>query len=288
MAIKNVINWQSIAKQQLCQIGLFGLLVIVLSFMWHDNIGNWSLVVTEVGIAFLVASILGYVIDTQLKKRLVEDAVQASIGYLLPEALKKELNWVYDQKFLVNQTYTIRLEHLPDKNVVLFHGNVVRRAKNISGEKSKIIIAGGCDEWARPYCESQLINSGYILNGETHLFTTKKQAISLSYGDGEKEIIVDPEETIESFFSYSVPMYESGLEVLTHRYPIENALTTVEVPSTLAAVVTYSHRLKFDNDAEPASGFISRSMEGVLLPHQDIRVQWYLASEIGKRKKELQ
>jgi hypothetical protein len=68
---------------------------------------------------------------------------------------------------------------------------------------------------------------------------------------------------------------------------VENPLVTVNVPDTLVALVTYAHRLDFDHDDEPASGFLSRPMDGVLLPHQDLRVQWYLKSSVEQRRQNL-
>lgn len=80
-------------------------------------------------------------------------------------------------------------------------------------------------------------------------------------------------------------MPENGMEFLTHPYPITDALVTVEAPPSLIASVTYAHRKKFDDSTPPESGFFVRPLNGVLLPHQDIRVHWYVKEDVERRKR---
>src|SRR6266446_10513793 len=98
MAADLRIYWRRLAgKRQLTEIGLLGILFLVGAHSISSE--PWNDLLVELGIAFVIASLLGYIVDEQLKRGLVEDAVSASIGYLLPDPLKNELKWVYDQKF---------------------------------------------------------------------------------------------------------------------------------------------------------------------------------------------
>jgi len=65
---------------------------------------------SEIGLALLVAAILGLIVDRELKQGLVADAVEVSLGYLLPDELKDELRWIYGLSVMGQQTFHARLD----------------------------------------------------------------------------------------------------------------------------------------------------------------------------------
>src|SRR2546426_10783202 len=110
--------------------GAFLIVLPQLPFL-TERYSSWILAsCVEIGKAFGVAGILGLAIDRALKNELVREAVSASLGYLLPERLKQELRWLYDQKILVQQIYTVRLEHFPEDSSVRVCGAYNRRIEN--------------------------------------------------------------------------------------------------------------------------------------------------------------
>lgn len=122
----------------------------------------------HLGAALIIAALLGATVDLFLRQRLVRDAVEAAFGSMLPEPLREELRWIYEQRFLVSQRYDIRLEHFPDKNLVIYHAKVVRVIKNESGEKRELTFSGGTQECFNPHGESELTGCGYSIDGERH------------------------------------------------------------------------------------------------------------------------
>ena len=98
--------WKQPTFWILVGIAIFGIVIILITnfYIAEDRIGNWFTVINHIGIAFLVAGILGITIELFLSQRLAEDAFKATIGYLLPDELKPEMEWVYQQKTIANSS----------------------------------------------------------------------------------------------------------------------------------------------------------------------------------------
>ena len=54
----------------------------------------------ELGHAFLIAAVLGWLVDKSLKTKLVRDAFEAAYGYVLAPELKQEIHRVMNYRFL--------------------------------------------------------------------------------------------------------------------------------------------------------------------------------------------
>ncbi len=278
-------------KKKLLLLALTGAFFVMFS---DSRIDKWlknelfiHLPFVEVGFAFLIAFLLGWAIDTELKRGLVRDAVRSALGYLLPDALKPELRWVYEQKFLAMQTYHVRLQHDEEKQMVFFHGHVTRIIKNTSGEKAEYEVGGGTDEWFHPSGdEGVILGASMTRNNVETVIPIKKHVVGMTYGL-DKPIVLEPGEEIEVSFSYRYAMYECGMELLTFGKPIADPLVTVEVPPTLRARVLFSNRMPTKIMDKPAGGYLSSPLKGVLLPFQDIRVYWYTERQLEAREKSL-
>jgi len=243
--------------------------------------------VVELGKALLIAGILGWAIDEALKNDLVREAVAASLGYLLPERLKPELRWLYDQKVLAGQDFNVRLEHIPEKRCVIFHGTVKRRIENVSSEKTKVKLSGGIDDWFREHGSSEITACSWKRiekDEKSSAAVPIKQQLSpvgISYDAGEQ--ILKPEEIIEILMSYRLYLPDHGMEFLTYRYLIDRPTITVEAPATLKVFVTFSHRDRYDEEVRSDASVFSFTLERILLPHQDIKVYWHRADEVEER-----
>lgn len=240
--------------------------------------------VLEIGKAFVVASVIGWGVDEALKNDLVRNAVSAALGYLLPDSLKPELNWLYDQQIIAQQIYSVRLEHFPEQGAVKFHGTYHRRIENISDGKAKVRLGGGTDEWFHPMgestietCEYRRIKNGVI--GTTEHIPVHKANIGIGYE--LLDVPLDKGEIIELTMSYCMWRADHATETLIYRYLIDRPLVSVEFPKTLHVTVSFSHR--GNTGDEPQTGFITKRLEQVLLPYQDLQIIWHRAEDVEKR-----
>ncbi len=252
----------------------------------------WHSLWTHIGIAFCVAAVLGVTVDWAIKSDLISNAVNASLGYLLPDELKPELIWIFDQKFLANQSFNVRLEHLPNENTVILHATVNRTIENIAGKTESVDIAGGTEDWYRPNrettiekCEYAITRKGDVKPEKTVEIAQKKNAYGVTYG-GHK-VPLAPGDQIEIFFVFKSPMPDHGMTFLTFRYPIRKPTVTVEADPTLRALITVSHRTKYNHDEPYRGGPFTQSITGVLVPHQPIFVRWHRTDDIQAKEKTL-
>ena len=230
----------------------------------------------HLGAAFLIAALLGSSVDVFLRKRLLRDAVEAALGSSLPDALKEELRWIYEQRVLVRQSWNVTLDHDKENHLVTVRSMVTRKITNESGKKRDVIFSGGITEWFNGRHESQLTSAGYILDGKKTLCDPHPVEIGITYGSPSQKIALHPDQTLEWFFSHESYLPDTAMEYLTHRYPIIDAEVVVHVPDSLVASVTYAQRDKYDEDCPAESGVLVRSLNGVLLPHQNIIIHWYV------------
>ena len=93
---KDLLWWHNIA---LWALGLFGAAIgiwlIVIPPNWINTVAASGL-----GSSVLSAVITSGIIGWFFQQRLAKDVFEASLGYLLPEELKPELKWIYDQQVL--------------------------------------------------------------------------------------------------------------------------------------------------------------------------------------------
>jgi len=169
----------------LAVILLFGMLLIVLSYTpplnntQATNLG--SDIAREIGIALVIASFLGASVEIFLRRQLAVDAFKATIGYLLPEELKGEMEWIYSTHILcVEHTQTCELSPIDDK-MCAFYVKTIRKFRNISGSKESFPLSTSVDEW---FCEahpSRIISFGYSkLGTKRESFETVKNIHSIS------------------------------------------------------------------------------------------------------------
>ncbi len=78
----------------------------ILIWISHSYLQNiLSSLVDGLGEAIVIAGILGLTIDHVFRQELARDAFKASIGYILPDELKGEMEWIY-------QSHILCVEHI--------------------------------------------------------------------------------------------------------------------------------------------------------------------------------
>ena len=249
---------------------------------WLQDVAE-NIVLAKLGEALLIAGILGLLVDEALKRELVRDAIAVSLGYLLPPEMKPELTWLYDQRLMAEQTFNVRLEHLPGERSVLFHGHYIRIIRNVSGEKTVPQIHGGIDEWFNLAGKTNITRCGITRNGVFTSIEPTKNLTGIGY-EYDKAIELKPGEALQVDLAYTFAVPENGMDILTHNYPINCPLVTVDAPDTLRARIAFSNRERLHGGG-PQSGNFSLRLPGVLLPHTDIRIYWNSASDMEARKR---
>jgi hypothetical protein len=249
-----------------------------------DPRGRWPIVFLEhISMAFAVAGVLGLVIELTLQRDLAKNAFKAAIGYLLPEQLRGELEWIYNQSILCSEMEsTINIEHRQQEGLALIKMRVHRTLWNVSNSTAEVNVSGGMDEWFFEGHPSKCIEAGYKL----HEDGVRKPLECADSDDGigwkAPTVRLPPNKKLDFWVEIEECRRENDLLVLTYRYPIENPRITILCPDTLVPTVTFDHRSKYDPQTQTARN--TYQLRAMLLPHQDIRVKWHRKDLLEARR----
>ncbi|HZO26702.1 MAG TPA: hypothetical protein VFH48_12020 [Chloroflexota bacterium] len=105
----------------------------------HPLVRGAAHMVEYVAHGLVVAAILGIVVDHFLKQKLQEEVFKATLGYLLPPALRSAMEWMYSQQVIC--TYcrvNVTLRPLDDQSAVWVDVEITRRLQNASGNDAAV------------------------------------------------------------------------------------------------------------------------------------------------------
>jgi hypothetical protein len=156
---------------------------IALIFVPHFWEWKWDYGITpEIGIALLVAAILGFTVDRWLKAELRTDAFLAAIGHILAPEFRAEVSRIIGYK-LICERHSLLVEiAIADANIVKITSSVERVIRNKSASPQPIKNHIHIDEWGYVAGRSEIIDCVLEIEGQT--ITTTNPPISDSiYGE---------------------------------------------------------------------------------------------------------
>jgi len=110
---------------------------------------EWGTIPRDIGVAMLVASILGFTIDRWMKEELRTDAVKATLNAIIRPEFHSKLQRIFTYEFLCEYHYmTISIRRIIDNDEQVRVTVVTeRRLCNISGAPKEIPGSVHIDEW---------------------------------------------------------------------------------------------------------------------------------------------
>jgi len=151
----------------------------------HPLVRGAAHMVEYVAHGLVVAAILGIVVDHFLKQKLQEEVFKATLGYLLPPALRSAMEWMYSQQVIC--TYcrvNVTLRPLDDQSAVWVDVEITRRLQNASGNDAAVPMYFEIDNdvvWLETYLSrrSRLTAFALLSNGRNNRTLCFRQAINL-------------------------------------------------------------------------------------------------------------
>lgn len=177
-----------------------GLLAMILPniFMVSDK---WLFIPNHIGIALFIAGLLGLTIDKLLRQRLARDAFKASMGYLLPEELKPEMEWVYKQDVIATKHIQKCVLTPLGNNLVVCQITINRTLTNVSHHSAEFEPTLSIDEWFHHGRHSNITEFGWETsegarcNVENFELEKGDYSLSIKKREGDK-ISLRPKATI--------------------------------------------------------------------------------------------
>lgn len=271
------INWIA-----LIALGVFGILLILcthVSAMRPPIFENEAIkeINTHIGGALLVAAVLGWLVDLQIKKAIAKDAVEAALGYLLPSELRGELSWIYNQPFICkSHIHTVWIARIESTQLVTVRTEVIREFENITSDKKEFDLGLAIDEWFYEEAPSKITYLAYILEGKQKETLSVDELIRNSGGVlsvESKQITVRGGAKLTTIFQSEETMPESCSNFCHFTYPTSHVTVTVNAPPDIGAQVHFSRRESGPKVTQKTVN--TWQLDGVLLPLQAIRLHWY-------------
>jgi hypothetical protein len=246
----------------------FGILFVILSYRFESTSWDHKLM-HDIGIAFTVAGLLGVGVDQALRKQLAEDAFKASIGYLLPEELRGEMEWIYSTHILcVEHIQTCELREI-DTDTCAIRIGILRKFRNISSSNETLTLGVATDEWFHKGGTSKILAFGYTkLGTKIESFETVKTSHAISIK--EQEISLAPQEEIAAWFEVEEFKRRNDAQLFVFGYPTLNPMVTVRAFEGIEIEAGFGYR---STGEELAVG--TYRLRGTLLPSQGIQIRWW-------------
>lgn len=256
---------------------LLGMLLIVIAVPLSTRVLWLSALVEGLGIAAITATILGFAVDKVLKRELTTEAVKAAIGYLLPDELKAEMQWITEFDFFAIEhiaTYQLKMDPT-DNTIVILHAELRRRFKNITDAKKPISIGFSCDEWGVPSKPSKILRVAYRMDDEkwTSIDTTKFKLDegALLVSGSPMNVPSKSELDVESIWEETKHLNDEN--DIGFGYPTLNPRVIVTTDPKLKWRVAFGHRGQEWIEPNPEGG--GCRLNGTLLPQQRIILRWW-------------
>lgn len=271
--------WKQPTAWILVAIGVIGILIILFAGIFEQQLGKWYFVPNHIGIAFLVAGILGLAIDITLRQKLAEDAFRASIGYILPNELKGEMEWIYNCPVIcVEHIQKCELQAIDDETCFI-RVNMQRKLRNVSGSKDKTKIRVEINEWFHKTGASKIISFGYSQGGE------KWVASKGDIGKGEdatirtiaKDISLAPSEEITFWHETEEVKRVNDEQSWVFLHPTLNPLVSIKAYDGIHISVGFGHRIPPEQ-----LNIDTYRLPGTLLADQVITIHWWKGEDLDK------
>lgn len=248
---------------------LCGIILLLASYNAEvQRLTDWQLF-HDVGIGIIIAGLLGVSIDQVLRRQLAEDAFRASIGYLLPEELRSEMEWIYSSHVLcIDHNQSCELRPIDDK-VCTFYVKTVRKFRNISSSNETLSLGVAIDEWFHDTGSSKILSFGYTkLDTKSEDFELAKSTHSIAIK--EQKVSLAPMEEITVWFETEEIKHRNDDALWNFGAPTLNPTITVKAFEGISIVAGFGYR---SPPEELGAG--TYRLKGTLLPSQIVIIRWW-------------
>lgn len=257
-----------------------GLLLIILSHYvpWYIC----QIVISHIGTAFIVVTIVGFTVEYFLKQQLMQDVFKAAFGYVLPKELVPELQWLCDQTIVTTDNkWDIELKYLDnDKDAIIYHAKSTQVRENYGSYPKEIKPSISIDEWFSPKRKSEIIQLSYIHNSkkwpEDDIKTLIKPKGNCRIFVEAPAIILEKGDKIYVNYEYEEVKHCNDEHISHVSYITKKSQVTVKKPDDIEVEVGFAQR-----QAAKKIGTDVYITEDTLLPYQFIHVRWYQKEKIS-------
>jgi len=246
-----------------------GAILIFVSEHFHPG---WDFgLIHELGIAFVVASVLGATIEITLVTKISRDVFEATLGYILLPEFRNEVARITGYKFLCEHHLLLIKLELQSDHVVEVTTSIERKGRNITAYPEKLFAYLHIDDWGFVDRPSIILECRLIANNipfEGHAVTA--EPFREKWLSDEAEI--GPSGTFTMLSKYKEYRRDNDVVYYFFGMPTKNPEIEVRLPPEL----DYSISFGGADTAIERSEYADRSQfNGMYFPHQAMSVRWW-------------
>lgn len=265
----------------LAVIGLLGIALIIASPFFAT--GVWETIFSHLGIAFLVACILGFTVENFVRnrftRRLARDVFEATIGHFLPTEFQDEMRAIYNQKAMCEEhDQNVYIRRDAEKGGVRLECEIVRKIKNISGETASIDLGLGIDEWfgTKP---SSINSFVFQKDGSEKVELPESERMVRRRARGrpvvcieKRTVQLEPNECVVVWLSYTEYKPLNADHNSHFSYLTRNPKVRLRCDDGIEAVVAFPQETGENKMAHPGGRYEFR---GLVRADQEICIRWW-------------
>jgi hypothetical protein len=263
-------------------LALFLVLGLALIFIPHFFGWRWDYgIVPEIGVALVVASILGFTIDRWMRAEIRTDVFLASIGHILAPEFRAEVSRIVGYSLICERhLLLIKIESIGN-GLVRITSHIERTIRNRSAYPQSIRNITHMDEWGYQKAgTSEVIECILEIDGVTiGADEPKKDAYSVYRQTMEKTVKPDQVAKLRSRYIEYKPVNDD----LHYSFaaPTVNPEIEVQVSDDLDFICNFGTPTEIAENVVVSKYAARKQLIGTYFPHQAMRVRWW-----PKQKKE--
>jgi hypothetical protein len=260
---------------------LGGFLVVGLALIIAPHFVEWWRdygIASEIGIALVVASILGLTIERWMRAELRTDVFLASVGHLLPEEFRAEVSRIIGYSLICERHFLlVKIETVED-GFVKVTSHVERTIKNRSAYPQSIRNVTHIDEWGYQKDSAQIVECDLEIGGVVTLASEpKKDSYSVYRHTPEKNLKPNQVANLSSKYIE----YKPANDDIHYSFaaPTINPEIEVQISDNLDCIFSFGTAGENDLNVAASKYAPKKQLIGACLGGQSMRVRWWPKSK---------
>jgi hypothetical protein len=246
--------------------------------VWLAHFWPWETlqdITKEVGVAFMVAAILGVTIDETSKNELIRDAFFAAFQYAFPRPLQAEILRIARYRFMCERCYwSVKIEEI-DNECVRVICETRRKIRNISSFVEKAKPRMHIDEWGFAKEHSEIFECKMEVAGRPTITAVLKDTDYPTKLVEGRELPIKPEGTLTITSKWKEIKRHNDSVYITFSTPTIDPEIEVQLPDGFKASRSFGSA---SEDVEELSSG-REVVRGTYLPHHYMIVRWWPVSK---------
>lgn len=229
----------------------------------------------EIGVAVLIAGILGFTVHRWMQDEFAKDVVKAALGHVFPDEYRKEVSRLTSHVFVCESHHMhMKIQVIENDNDIVEVVTLIERTlKNVSDVRQTIRASYAIDEWGFSDAPSQIkVCTMEMDNGERLMMVEPQERTTEAITAETQRKNLPPGRTVKvSFHSVERKRINDNL-YFVFSCPTKNPTIQITTPDNLECSCGFGTS---EASVESAKFDKRHTLQGMYFPGQHMRVRWW-------------